>query len=111
VCKVEREAKPEEIKIFEENKVDLPPGAKLFGTPAGENNCENCKGIGYKGRVGMHELLVMTDSLRQICLKDVAADTVRARAIAEGMRLIAQDGLEKVKMGLTTAREVLGGTE
>jgi type IV pilus assembly protein PilB len=110
-CKVEREAKPEEIKIFEENKVDLPKGAKLFGTPPGENKCEVCKGIGYKGRVGMHELLVMSDSLRQICLRDVAADTVRAQAIKEGMRLITQDGLEKVKMGLTTAREVLGGTE
>jgi type IV pilus assembly protein PilB len=59
----------------------------------------------------MHELLVMTDALRLTALKDVAADTIRAHAIKEGMRLITQDGLEKVKMGLTTAREVLGGTE
>jgi type IV pilus assembly protein PilB len=110
-CRVERDAKPEEIKIFDENKVDLPKGAKLWGTPPGENKCENCKGIGYKGRVGMHELLVMSDRLRQICLTDVAADTVRTQAVKEGMRLIVQDGLEKVKMGLTTAREVLGGTE
>ncbi|MBI3565170.1 MAG: Flp pilus assembly complex ATPase component TadA [Elusimicrobia bacterium] len=110
-CKVEREAKPEEIKVFEENKVDLPKGAKLWAPPAGENKCETCKGIGYKGRVGMHELLVMSDTLRQICLKDVAADTVRIQAQKEGLRLIVQDGLEKVKMGLTTVREVLGGTE
>ncbi len=110
-CKVEHDAKPEEIQIFEENKVDLPKGAKLFAPPAGENKCDNCKGIGYKGRVGMHELLVMTDTLRQICLKDVAADTVRIQGQREGLRLIVQDGLEKVKMGLTTAREVLGGTE
>ncbi|OYV86423.1 MAG: hypothetical protein B7Z73_11775, partial [Planctomycetia bacterium 21-64-5] len=41
--KVERDAKPEEIKIFEENKVDLPKGARLFGTPPGENKC---KGMG-----------------------------------------------------------------
>ena len=59
----------------------------------------------------MHELLVMTDSLRTFCLKDVAADPVRKLAMKEGMRLISQDGLEKVKMGLTTCREVLGGTE
>jgi type IV pilus assembly protein PilB len=110
-CKVERDAKPEEIKIFEENHVDLPKGMKLWGPPPGENKCENCKGIGYKGRVGMHELLVMTDALRQVCLKDVAADTVRIQGQKEGLRLIVQDGLEKVKMGLTTAREVLGGTE
>jgi type IV pilus assembly protein PilB len=110
-CKVERDPKPEEIKIFEENNVALPPGTKIFGTPPGENKCETCKGIGYKGRVGMHELLVMSENLRRLCLKDVAADTVRPVAQQEGMRLITQDGLEKVKMGLTTAREVLGGTE
>ncbi len=110
-CKVEHDARPEEIKIFEENHVDLPKGTKLFGPPPGDNKCETCKGIGYKGRVGMHELLVMTDTLRQICLKDVAADTVRIQGQKEGLRLIVQDGLEKVKLGLTTAREVLGGTE
>ena len=59
----------------------------------------------------MHELLVMTDSLRTFCLKDVAADPVRREAMKEGMRLIVQDGLEKVKMGLTSVREVLGGQE
>jgi type IV pilus assembly protein PilB len=110
-CKVEREASAAEIKIFEEAKVDLPKGTKLWGTPPGDNNCETCKGLGYKGRVGMHELLVMSENLRRLCLKDVAADTVRPVAQQEGMRLITQDGLEKVKMGLTTAREVLGGTE
>ena len=53
----------------------------------------------------------MTDSLRLFCLKDVAAETVRREAQKEGLRLIVADGLEKVKMGLTTVREVLGGTE
>ena len=110
-CKIERLAKPEEIKIFEANHVDLPKGAKLFAPPEGENKCEVCKGIGYKGRVGMHELLVMTDTMRQFCLKDVAADNVRALGQKEGMRLIVQDGLEKVKLGLTTVREVIGGTD
>lgn len=110
-CKVKRDPKPEEIKIFKENDVDLPKGLQIYGPPAGENKCEACKGIGYKGRVGMHELLVMTDTMRQQCLKDVAADNVRIAGQKEGLRLIVQDGLEKVKMGLTTAREVLGGTE
>ncbi len=110
-CKVARDPLPEEIKVFEENQVELPSDSKIFAPPAGENSCEVCKGIGYKGRVGMHELLVMSDRIRQICLKDVAADTIRAAGREEGLRLIVQDGLEKVKMGLTTVREVLGGTE
>ncbi|MDX6768018.1 MAG: ATPase, T2SS/T4P/T4SS family [Elusimicrobiota bacterium] len=109
-CKVPHDPKPEEIKIFEENKVDLPKGTKIYGPPEG-GGCDQCKNIGFKGRVGMHELLVMTESMRQQCLKDVAADNVRIAGQKEGLRLIVQDGLEKVKMGLTTCREVLGGTE
>jgi len=108
-CKVPHDPTPDEIKIFEENKVELPKGIKLMGPPKG--GCENCKTLGYKGRVGMHEILIMSDSLRTYCLKDVAADNVRREAMKEGMRLIVQDGLEKVKLGLTTCREVIGGTE
>ncbi len=108
-CRVERDLSPAEKLVFEAHKVEPP--AKVWVPPPGENKCEACKGIGYKGRVGMHELLVMTDALRQVCLKDVASDTVRLAGQKEGLRLIAQDGLEKVKEGLTTVREVLGGTE
>ncbi|OGS00679.1 MAG: hypothetical protein A2V88_07295 [Elusimicrobia bacterium RBG_16_66_12] len=109
-CRVPHDPTPEEIKIFEENGVALPKGSKIHGPPPA-GGCDQCKNLGYKGRVGMHELLVMTDTLRAFCLKDVAADPVRKMAMKEGMRLISQDGLEKVKMGLTTCREVLGGTE
>jgi type IV pilus assembly protein PilB len=108
-CKTAHDPTPEEIQVFKENKVELPAGTKLYGPP--ENGCDQCKGLGYKGRVGLHELLVMSDAMRLFCLKDVAAETVRGQATKEGMRLIVQDGLEKVKMGLTTVREVLGGTD
>jgi type IV pilus assembly protein PilB len=109
-CKVPHDPKPDEIKIFQENGVELPKGTKIYGPPEG-GGCDQCKNLGYKGRVGMHELLIMSDTLRAYCLKDVAADNVRKEAMKEGMRLIVQDGLEKVKMGLTSCREVLGGTE
>ncbi|MBI4386320.1 MAG: Flp pilus assembly complex ATPase component TadA, partial [Elusimicrobia bacterium] len=106
-CKKPHDPTPEEIAVFKEYKVDLPSGVKIY---KGEG-CDTCKGGGFKGRVGMHELMVMTDSLRAVCLKDLAADTIRAQARQEGMRMIVQDGLEKVKTGLTTVREVLGGQE
>ena len=109
-CKQPHDPTPAEIKVFQANGVELPAGQKLFGPPK-DNACEACKKIGYKGRVGMHEILVMSENLRAFCLKDVAADNLRREAMKEGMRLIVQDGLEKVKMGLTTVREVLGGTE
>lgn len=106
-CKKPQDPTPEEVAVFKEAKVDLPAGTKFY---KGEG-CETCKGLGYKGRVGMHELMVLTETLRAVCLKDLAADTIRNAAIKEGMRTIVQDGLEKVKMGLTTVREVLGGQE
>lgn len=109
-CKVPHDPTPEEIAVFKENAVDLPKGTKIYGPPA-NNTCESCKTLGYKGRVGLHELLVMSESLRLFTLKDVAADPLRKEAMKEGMRLIVQDGLEKVKLGLTSVREVLGGTE
>jgi type IV pilus assembly protein PilB len=108
-CKIPHDPTAEEVQVFKENGVELPAGMKLMGPTKG--GCDKCKGIGYKGRVGLHELLIMTDALRTYCLTDVAADPVRKLACQEGMRLIVQDGLEKCKMGLTTVREVLGGTE
>ncbi|MBI3550850.1 MAG: Flp pilus assembly complex ATPase component TadA [Elusimicrobia bacterium] len=106
-CKKPVDPTADEIAVFKEAKVDLPAGTKLY---KGEG-CDTCKTTGYKGRVGMHELMVMTETLRAVCLKDLAADTIRNQAIKEGMRTIVQDGLEKVKLGLTTVREVLGGQE
>jgi type IV pilus assembly protein PilB len=109
-CKVAHEPTEEEAKLFKENKVDLPAGTKIYGTPK-DGGCATCKGIGFKGRVGLHELLVMDDDVRAICLHTSAVDMIRSAAQKKGMRLIAQDGFEKVKMGLTTVREVLGGSE
>lgn len=106
-CKEEHDPKPEEIKIFESNKVELPPGQKLFSA----KGCDACKNVGFRGRVGMHEILLMSDTMRAFCLQSVAADPLREQAVKEGMRLIVQDGLEKAKQGLTTVREVLGGAE
>ncbi|MFA6093561.1 MAG: ATPase, T2SS/T4P/T4SS family [Elusimicrobiota bacterium] len=104
-CKAETELKPEELEVFKEHKV--APPAKVF-KGAG---CDNCKGTGFKGRCGFHELMVMSDNIRKLCITDVSATSIRDLAVKEGMRTIMMDGLEKVKLGWTTVREVLGGVE
>jgi len=106
-CRKPHDPTQEEIGVFRENGVELPPGAKLYG-PVG---CEACKGVGFKGRLGLHELLVMTDELRALCMQDVAADVLRAAALRLGMRTINQDGLLKSLQGVTTVYEVLGWSE
>ncbi len=105
-CKTEDTLTPEELAVFEANNVKVPAGAKIF-RPKG---CETCKGTGYKGRVGMHELLVLNDEIRVQILKDPSAIPVKSIAMKNGMRTLAMDGLEKVLLGLTSVKEVLGGS-
>ena len=104
-CKEEAEISPEERAVFEAYKVTIPAGKKIF-KPKG---CDECKTSGYKGRVGMHELLILDDGIRTQILKDPSAIPVKEIAMKGGMRTIAMDGLEKVLLGLTTVKEVLGG--
>jgi type IV pilus assembly protein PilB len=106
-CKTPHEPTADELKVFRENHVAIPPDAKLFG-PVG---CEACKNIGFRGRVGLHELLVMTDELRAVLAHTASPDMIHAAARKFGMRTINQDGLEKALQGATTVREVIGGTE
>ncbi|OGR81519.1 MAG: hypothetical protein A2X32_00970, partial [Elusimicrobia bacterium GWC2_64_44] len=105
-CKEEVDMSPEELAVFEANNVKVPTGAKVW-RPKG---CDICKGTGFKGRCGMHELLILNDEIRMQLLKDPSAIPVKELAMKNGMRTIAMDGLEKVLMGLTTVKEVLGGT-
>lgn len=104
-CKKPHSPTPEEIAVFKDYEVELPKDIKIFKG----DGCPNCGGSGLKGRLGLHELMIMSDALRAQCLKDVSSDHIREIARKEGMRTIIQDGLEKVKLGLTTVREVLGG--
>lgn len=104
-CKKEYQIKPEEKKVFEENGIEVSDDTILY-MPGG---CKSCNDSGFKGRMGLHELLVMDDTLREFILKEYASDPVRKLAISRGMRPLVIDGLMKVLKGWTTVREVLGG--
>ena len=69
--------------------------------------CEMCNGSGYKGRVGIHEVLTMTNAIREAVLERASATAIRDLAIAGGMTSIVEDGFLKVLAGETTVEEVL----
>jgi type IV pilus assembly protein PilB len=69
--------------------------------------CVRCAGTGYKGRVGLYEIMEMTDGLRRLVLQKSSADDLRELARIEGMRTLREDGLEKIKRGQTSVAEVL----
>jgi type IV pilus assembly protein PilB len=68
--------------------------------------CVRCAGMGYRGRVGLYEVMQMSEEIRALTLQRVAAEQVATVALGEGMRRMREDGLEKVKSGVTTMAEV-----
>ena len=71
------------------------------------NGCDKCHGSGFLGRVGIFEMLVITERVRQLIVARAGASVLRAAASTEGMRGLREDGAVKVREGLTTVAEVL----
>lgn len=69
--------------------------------------CAECNGTGYYGRIGVHEVMEVRDSLRECVLARPSIGEIRARAREHGMTSIAQDGMRKAARGLTTLEEVM----
>ncbi len=68
--------------------------------------CSRCSHTGYKGRTGIYEVMMLSDEIRSMTIERVSADVIRAKAVEEGMRVLRADGLEKVRLGLTSISEV-----
>ena len=73
--------------------------------------CDRCGNTGYRGRVGLYELLLMSDSIRHHIASGADANVIRDQAIAEGMRTLREDALDKLIAGLTTPEEVVRVTK
>jgi len=69
--------------------------------------CEDCNYLGYRGRMGIFEILVVTDRVRQLLLEQVSEAEIERLARSEGMRSLLEDGLQKCQEGLTSLDEVL----
>ncbi len=78
-------------------------GEIMLNTPTG---CDTCGGTGYKGRVGLHELLIGTDAVKKNIQEHARVSEMLATALEEGMRTLKQDGIEKVLGGVTDMAQV-----
>jgi type IV pilus assembly protein PilB len=72
--------------------------------------CEKCGGSGYNGRYGIHELLVVDDTLEGAIVREASALEIRNISMANGMKTLRQDGVHKAFQGITTLEEVLART-
>lgn len=101
-CKVQVEKTPAELAAA---GFEYPAGIDAtFFEPVG---CSSCAGTGYRGRIGIHEVMIMTDELTALAIADASADDVKRKAIEQGMLTLRQDGWRKVAMGETTISEIL----
>mgnify|MGYP000013332856 CR=1 FL=1 len=72
--------------------------------------CQECEGHGYRGRMGIHELMLSDEAIRQHIRRRASAAEIRQTALAAGMLTLRQDGIEKVLHGLTDMSEVLAAS-
>jgi type II secretory ATPase GspE/PulE/Tfp pilus assembly ATPase PilB-like protein len=68
--------------------------------------CEKCNKTGYKGRVGLHELLVADDDIKKLIQERARVAEIFVACVAAGMRTLKMDGMEKIMMGLTDLKQV-----
>jgi type IV pilus assembly protein PilB len=88
--------------VLQMNGFDIDHGIDAY-EPAG---CPRCGGSGYKGRLGLYEVMSVTDEIRKLAIARASADQIGAVAISQGMTTLREDGLEKVKQGRTSIAEV-----
>ncbi|MDR1990086.1 MAG: Flp pilus assembly complex ATPase component TadA, partial [Acidobacteriaceae bacterium] len=86
-----------------------PDVAKVV-VPMTGRGCERCHHTGYRGRVGLYEVMAVTDTLRELILAGASGAELRRTAIDEGMITLRQSGLRKVQDGVTTIEEVVRET-
>jgi type IV pilus assembly protein PilB len=69
--------------------------------------CEECNQRGFKGRVGIYEVMVISEDIRELILSGASAVELRRKALEEGMIGLRQSGLQKIRDGITTIDEVV----
>ena len=72
-----------------------------------KEGCDKCSGTGYRGRIGIHEILVGTQNLKKAIKLRAHADELRLLAIEEGMKPLIMDGIQKIFQGSTDLSQVL----
>ena len=102
----------DEVKVPKEAIIDIgfTPSEAGDLTIFKGRGCGTCNGSGYKGRVGLYEVMEISDEIRELILVGASALELRKKSIDEGMLTLRQSGLEKIRLGMTTIEEILRET-
>jgi type IV pilus assembly protein PilB len=104
-CAVPTEADPEELRLLDADPADFE-GAQLMKG----RGCANCSNTGYKGRMGIYEIFMVSEALQNLIFDNRPSNEIRDLARKEGMRTLRDDGLRKAAAGSTTLEEIIRST-
>ncbi|GEK90603.1 GspE/PulE family protein [Alkalibacterium kapii] len=99
-CKQVRQASPIEKDVFSKRGMTINEVSIGIG-------CDACRHTGYRGRMAIHELIVITDDIKEMMMNNASMQKIKNHVKEKGVRFLIDDGLEKVKQGKTTIDEVL----
>jgi type II secretory ATPase GspE/PulE/Tfp pilus assembly ATPase PilB-like protein len=94
----------------------MAPLKKRFGDKVPETlykgrGCRQCQGTGYRGRLGIFEMMMVTDDVRSLIVENASAPELRKIAINQGMRTLREDGFRHLNDGRTTVEEIMRVTK
>jgi len=107
-CKQPYTPTEEDVLQLEVTTAFVASRGNTFHRPGG---CDQCKQSGYRGRLGIYELLTVSQEVKQLVMRRTDAGAIKRQAVLEGMRTLRQDGADKVTRGLTSVEEILRVTQ
>jgi type IV pilus assembly protein PilB len=104
-CTEQVKVEPRILKEMRIPEDTFPDGMVYRG-----KGCSVCNHTGYKGRVGLYEVMPITPEIRSMILENKSSDVIREKAIEQGMRTLKEDGIDKIIHGVTTIEELMRET-
>jgi type IV pilus assembly protein PilB len=108
-CKEAYRPEPVELSQAGFGEEELDQIGEIFRAPDNretKNECKVCSGTGYRGRIGLYEVMLRSEEIERLTVERSSADAIRAVAIRQGMQTLRDDGLAKVRAGITSIEEV-----
>ncbi len=106
-CREQYDPLDGELKLMNMNREDLA-GKKIYRAGDG---CEECRGIGYNGRMGIHELMILDDEIRETLMASQDSNKIKKKSIERGMKTLRDSAMQKVVAGLTSLEEAIANTQ
>jgi len=106
-CKISFEPHPEQLRELGINPQSFQKIGKKFCRGEG---CDKCRNSGYRGRIGIHELLIMSEDIKKTILENSDDASIKKQCLKENMITLRRDGVNKILYGLTTVEEILSIT-